>query len=76
MPTTRDYYEVLGVAKDASPADIKKTYRKKAMKFHPDQNPDDPSAAPKVWAPIRAVASLGPSPNSLQKKSMTPLWLR
>jgi molecular chaperone DnaJ len=47
MPTTRDYYEVLGVAKDASPADIKKTYRKKAMKFHPDQNPDDPSAEEK-----------------------------
>ena len=47
MESTRDYYEVLGVAKDADAAEIKKVYRKKAMKYHPDQNPDDPSAEEK-----------------------------
>jgi len=40
----RDYYEVLGVNRDATEDDIKKSYRRLAMKWHPDRNPDNPKA--------------------------------
>jgi molecular chaperone DnaJ len=42
-----DYYDTLGIAKDATPEEIKKAYRKKALKFHPDKNPGDSDAARK-----------------------------
>ncbi len=47
MSQKRDYYEVLGISKDASDSDIKTAFRKLAMQYHPDRNSDDPEAAEK-----------------------------
>ena len=43
----RDYYKTLEVSRDSSAAELKKAFKKKAMKYHPDRNPDNPDAAQK-----------------------------
>ena len=54
----RDYYEILGVARNASAADIKKAYRQAAVKFHPDRNPDNPEAEENFKAAAEAYEVL------------------
>lgn len=61
----RDYYEVLGVGKSASADEIKKAYRKKAIEFHPDKNPDDKAAEEKFKEAAEAYEVL----SDAQKKA-------
>jgi len=57
--TKRDYYEVLGVAKNATEAELKKAYRQVAKKYHPDTNPGDAEAEAKFKEAAEAYKVLG-----------------
>jgi molecular chaperone DnaJ len=54
-----DYYEILGVSKNATASEIKKAYRKKAIQYHPDKNPDDTTAEAKFKKAAEAYEILG-----------------
>lgn len=58
MAEKRDYYEVLGVSKNASADEIKKAYRQLALKYHPDRNPDDKDAEEKFKEAAEAYSVL------------------
>ncbi len=66
MAEKRDYYEVLGVAKDATESDLKKAYRKLAKQYHPDTNPGDKDAEAKFKEATEAYAILS-DPEKRQK---------
>ncbi|MDY0274665.1 MAG: molecular chaperone DnaJ [Desulfomicrobium sp.] len=61
MSTKRDYYEVLGIENHASADEIKSAYRKLALKYHPDRNPDDPDAEDKFKEAAEAYEILSDS---------------
>lgn len=58
MANTRDYYEILGVARDADNGQLKSAYRKLALQYHPDRNPSNPQAAERFREASEAYAIL------------------
>ena len=66
MAQKRDYYEVLGVSKSASEDEIKKAYRKLAVKYHPDKNPDDKESEEKFKEAAEAYEVLSNSQKKAQ----------
>ena len=71
----RDYYEVLGVSKDADEATLKKAYRQVAKKYHPDMNPGDAEAEKKFKEASEAYAVLSDPENVVSMISLDMLLL-
>jgi molecular chaperone DnaJ len=69
----RDFYDILGVNKSASADEIKKAYRKVALKYHPDRNPDDKEAEEKFKEAAEAYEVLS---NPEKRQSMISLVTR
>lgn len=61
MDPTIDYYSLLGIRRSASPADIKRAYRKMVFQYHPDRNPDDHTASEKFNKVLEAYGILSDS---------------
>jgi len=70
----KDYYKVLGVSKSASQAEIKKKFRKLAVKYHPDKNKDDPSAEDKFKEINEAYEVLGDAKKRKQYDELGANW--
>ena len=66
----RDYYEVLGITKDATEKDIKKAYRKLAFKWHPDKNPDNKKEAEEKFKEINEAYSVLSDPDKKRQYDM------
>lgn len=60
MVVDTEYYDILQIKPDATAADIKKAYRKRSIKDHPDKNPNDPNATEKFQAISQAYQGMCP----------------
>ena len=69
----RDFYEVLGVNKNASPNELKSAYRKLAVKYHPDKNPGDKKAEEKFKEASEAYGILS---DNEKKTKLRQFWSR
>ena len=68
--TKRDYYEVLGISKDATEKDIKRAYRKLAFKWHPDKNPNNKKEAEEKFKEINEAYSVLSDPDKKRQYDM------